>query len=62
MRKKTSINIDVDKKTEENEVRIEEIKELIPNLIRKKRALEAELDKLTNVNLFLSEEKEKLKK
>jgi hypothetical protein len=57
--KDMSINIDVEKKLEENDLRIKEIKELLPSLRRQAGVLEKELENLTNVNLFLIEEKKK---
>jgi len=49
------MNIDINKKIEENNIRIEEIKESIPNLKRSLRVLQSELKKLENINLFLEE-------
>ncbi len=48
------INIDKDKKIQENEVRILEIRGLLPNLRMQIKSLELELRQLENINVFLS--------
>ncbi len=52
-----SLIIDIDKKKEENNSRIEEIESLIPVLRRQLKELVAELSYLKTVNNFITEEK-----
>lgn len=49
------ISIDKIKITEENDARILELKELIPDLNRQIKALKTELKQLEQNNIFLSE-------